>query len=130
MARIVIIEDDESMRAMLTAMTEWMGHEVYAEDNGNTGLRRVRDCLPDLVITDMVMPEKEGVETIMELRRNYPKIKVIAMSGGGRNSSSDYLVLAKKLGAHYVLTKPFSRDELKIALESVLARGNALKEAA
>ena len=120
MARIVVIEDDEMIRPLLVKVVELLGHEVFAEANGMAGLERVKACDPDVVITDMIMPEKEGVETIRELRRNFPAIKIIAISGGGRISSTDCLLLAKRFGAAYTLTKPFGRDELKLAIETVL----------
>ena len=120
MARIVIIDDDESLLPMLVQMVTRLGHEVFAEANGHTGLKRVRAVAPDLVITDMVMPEKEGVETILELRRSFPAVKIIAISGGGRISSADHLLLAKKFGAMATLAKPFSRDELKLVLDAAL----------
>jgi DNA-binding response OmpR family regulator len=120
MARIVIIEDDESIRSLLAQMLERLGHEVFEEPDGNAGLRCVETCTPDLVITDIIMPDKEGVETILELRHRFPAIKIIAMSGGGRHSATDYLQLAKKCGAGYTLAKPFGQEELKAALAVVL----------
>ena len=71
---------------------------------------------PGLIITDLVMPEQEGLETIRQVRKHHPKIPIIAISGGGRNSSTDYLLLARKLGAAGTLAKPFSRDELVAAM--------------
>ncbi len=121
MARIVIIEDDEALRPMLAKTIARFGHEVFAEQDGRAGLQRVKEIMPDLVITDMVMPEKEGVETILELRRDFPAIKIIAMSGGGRINSADYLDLARKFGVSATLAKPFSRDELRLVLDKVLA---------
>jgi CheY-like chemotaxis protein len=123
MARIVVIEDDEALRPMLAQMVIRLGHEVWAEADGRAGLKRVREIKPDLVITDMVMPEKEGVETIIELRRTIPGIRIIAISGGGRVSSADYLHLAKKLGAFATLAKPFGREELKAVLDQALPSG-------
>ena len=76
----------------------------------------------DLVITDLIMPEKEGLETIMALRRQSPTTKIIAMSGGGRNSGKDYLAIARLLGAQRTLAKPFSNAELLAAVADVLAK--------
>ncbi len=121
MASIVIIDDDAAFRPMLAQMLGRLGHEVFAAENGHAGLKFVRARVPDLVITDMVMPEKEGVETIIELRRSYPALKIIAISGGGRINSADYLSLATKFGVAGTLAKPFGRDELKAVLEAVLA---------
>jgi len=121
MARIVIIEDDDTLRPALLQTVRKLGHEAWAEPDGKAGLARVRAWPPDLVITDMVMPEKEGVETIRELRRDFPAIRIIAISGGGRHHNADYLLFAKKFGATATLAKPFSRDELRQVLETVLA---------
>jgi CheY-like chemotaxis protein len=121
MARIVIIEDDEALRPALLRTVEKLGHEAVAEPDGKAGLGRVRAWPPDLVITDMIMPEKEGVETIRELRRDFPAVKIIAISGGGRGSSADYLNFAKKFGAAATLAKPFSRDELRAVIDRTLA---------
>jgi CheY-like chemotaxis protein len=120
MARIVIIEDDDALRPVLLQSVRKLGHEACAEPDGKAGLRRVRAEPPDLVITDMVMPEKEGVATIRELRRDFPAVKILAISGGGRGNSADYLAYAKRFGATATLAKPFSRDELRAVLEKIL----------
>ena len=75
----------------------------------------------DIIITDLVMPEKEGIETIMELSRTAPNIKIIAMSGGGRVNATDYLTIARRVGASDTLAKPFSGDELLAAVSRVLS---------
>ena len=98
-----------------------MGYEVLTEANGAAGLRRAYEWKPAVVITDLIMPDKEGVETILELRRTAPEIKIIAMSGGGRGTTLDYLQIAKRCGAHRTLAKPFEREEIKKTLEAVLA---------
>jgi CheY-like chemotaxis protein len=126
MARIILIEDDEALRPMLVKMIERLGHEVRSEPDGKAGLGQVRVWEPDLVITDMIMPGQEGAETIFKLRREYPGVKIIAMSGGGRLGGADYLALAKKLGVATTLSKPFSRDEFKLALE--VALGNSTRQ--
>jgi CheY-like chemotaxis protein len=119
-ARIILIEDDEALRPMLVKMIERLGHEVRSEPDGKAGLGQVRVWAADLVITDMIMPGQEGAETIFKLRREFPGIHIIAMSGGGRLGGADYLALAKKLGVDTTLAKPFSRDELKFALDTAL----------
>jgi len=120
MARIVLIEDDEDLRSVLAETIVRMGHEVFPEADGEAGLQRVRETIPNVVVTDIIMPTKEGVETIIELRRAFPNVAVIAMSGGGRATGEDYLTVARKFGARYTLAKPFTDQELKEALESVL----------
>ena len=121
MPKVLIIDDDEALRRLLLLLLPRLGYEAVAEPDGVAGLRRVGEWEPDVVITDLIMPEKEGVETIMELRRLHPEIKIIAMSGGGRGSSIDYLQIAKRCGAHRTLAKPFEREEIKTALAEVLA---------
>ena len=91
-------------RSLSSAVLERFGYEVTAVRNGNEALASHRERPADLVITDLVMPEKEGVETIRKLRQVTPDAKIIAMSGGGRNKSNTYLQLARQLGAARVLS--------------------------
>lgn len=118
-AKVLVIDDDEAMRSMLVQMLHRLGYEVAAASNGRAGLDLVRASPPDLVITDLLMPEKDGIETIMELRRLDPSLRVIAISGGGRFGSADYLHMARKLGAVATLEKPFEREQLKAVLEEL-----------
>ena len=90
--------------------------------NDNEALRLVQDNVFDLVITDLIMPEKEGIETIVKMRKKIPTLKIIAMSGGGLIAPEDYLVIARKLGVAQTLAKPFSGKELLAAVASVLAQ--------
>lgn len=121
MPHILIIDDDESMRRSLAHTLEKLGYQVSSSPDGKAGVARAAESKPDLVITDLIMPEKEGLETIMELRALHPQIKIIAMSGGGRLSNEDYLHLAKRFGAKVTLAKPFTREELKAALAEAFA---------
>ncbi len=120
MARILIIDDDESIRSLLQLMLERIGHTTEVAANGREGLEKIREAGFDLVITDLIMPEKEGIKTIQELRRTHPALKIIAMSGGGRIGSHDYLPLARLLGASRTLPKPFDSDQLAAAVTEVL----------
>lgn len=104
------------MRKMLSIMLTQRGHEVVEAGNGAEGLALQREQPADLVLTDIIMPERDGIEALMELRRRQPAVPVIAMSGGGRVSATDYLVMAQKLGASATLAKPFSQDELFAAI--------------
>lgn len=117
MSRILLVDDDESFRSMLGITLRQMGHEVLEADNGDEGLRLAAAEPPDLVFLDMIMPEKEGLETITALRRRQPDVKIIAMSGGSRDGKVDYLKVAKRMGAVHTLTKPFSGDKLEGALK-------------
>jgi len=121
MARILLVDDDDTVRTVLSIMLEREGHTVVQGVNGNDALRQLRHHTVDLVITDLVMPEKEGLETIMEVRRTYPQLKVIAMSGGGTGRSKAYLTMAKSLGAERVLKKPFTAEDLLKEIKTLLS---------
>jgi CheY-like chemotaxis protein len=123
MKRILLVDDDDSFRKMLRKTLVKMGFEVAEAHNGSEALKVFGQNSPDLVLTDIVMPEKEGLETINALRRIQAGVKIIAMSGGGRGNAMDYLNVAKMLGADRVLSKPFSNDEIATALDELL--GNA-----
>lgn len=120
MANILLIDDDPNLLAMTVELLQGAGHVVTSASNGNIGIRLVERQPFDLVITDLVMPEKEGIELIMELRRKHPALKIIAVSGGGRGSAKDYLRPAEKLGA-WTLEKPYSGKALITAVNSALA---------
>ena len=120
MTRILIIDDDIQILKMLRKTLEREGHEVIDAADGNKGLRLYREDPTDLVITDIVMPEKEGIETIIDLRREFPEAKIIAMSGGGQIEAESYLSMAKRLGAQRTLTKPFQNEELLEAIEALV----------
>jgi PAS domain S-box-containing protein len=119
-ARILLIDDDDQLRYMLRQQLESAGYEVEEARDGQEGVERYRDAPTDLIVTDLIMPEKEGLETIIELRREFPEVKIIAMSGGLKQTTQDFLPVAQKLGAQRVLRKPFARDELLGAIQQVL----------
>ncbi len=121
MTRILVIDDDDRFRSMLEQMLTKAGYEVATAANGHAGLQLQRAAPAALVITDLIMPEKEGMETIMELRRSFPAVRIIAISGGGRHGTQDFLPVAAKLGAARTLAKPFTRDELLEAVRAALA---------
>ena len=120
MIKILVIEDDNSFRNVLVTMLERAGYEVMQAENGNDAIIHCKNTKPDLVLTDIIMPDKEGLETIQELLTICPNVKIIAMSGGGRFGPNNYLPLAEKLGAKKTLQKPFMRDELLSAIIDVL----------
>lgn len=120
MIKILVIEDDNSFRNVLVTMLERAGYEVMQAENGTQALKYCEAQKPDLVLTDIIMPDKEGLETIQELLGICPNLKIIAMSGGGRFGPNSYLPLAEKLGAKKTLQKPFMRDELLSSIEEVL----------
>lgn len=120
MIKILVIEDDNAFRQVLVTMLARAGYEVIQAENGNEALRQCQNVQPDLVLTDIIMPDKEGLETIQELLGLAPNMKIIAMSGGGKFGPNNYLPLAEKLGAKRTLQKPFMRDELLSTIMEVL----------
>lgn len=121
MPKILVIEDDKSFRNVLVQMLDKAGYEVSQAGDGNQALELCRQLQPDIVLTDIIMPDKEGLETIQDLLSLCPNMRIIAMSGGGRVGPDSYLPLAKKLGARATLQKPFMRDDLLSAIAEVLA---------
>lgn len=121
--RILVIDDDPSVRDVMEKMLSSEGFEVRTASDGLEGMRLIKsDSEIDLVITDMIMPEKEGIETIRELKRDFPHIRILALSGGGRGSADWYLDLAAKMGADSVLKKPFVKQELVEAVQNLLEK--------
>jgi DNA-binding response OmpR family regulator len=120
MARILIIDDDDQIRRMLRQMLDRAGYDVDDAENGLRGIRLFRENPFDLVITDLIMPEKEGIEMIMELKAEFPTVKIIAMSGGARMGPDAYLKLADSLGASRTFTKPIPRQELLDAIRDLV----------
>ena len=116
MARILIIDDEEPIREMLRTMLEREGYEVLDASNGAEGIKLCVNDPADLIITDIIMPEKDGMETIVEFRREFPDTKIIAISGGDSVEPSAYLEMAKKLGAQDTFAKPFEREEILTAV--------------
>jgi CheY-like chemotaxis protein len=124
-AKTVLVIDDETLvRATVARMVEREGHRVLQAANGIEGLSVFKRERIDVVVCDIIMPEKEGIETIGELRRTNPALKIIAISGGGRTENVDFLGMAERLGADYVLAKPFGRDEFTTLLRKSLAAGH------
>jgi CheY-like chemotaxis protein len=120
MASILLVDDDNQLRSMLSQVLSRAGYEVQTAGDGYEASNLYRSHPTDLIITDLIMPEKEGLEMIRELRRDYPMAKIIAMSGGGRNRAIDCLAVARALGAQRVLKKPFSHSEILEAIRKTL----------
>jgi CheY-like chemotaxis protein len=123
MASVLVIDDEPVTRTVVRAILESVGHTVSEEDNGHTGLVMFYANSPDLVITDILMPGKDGIETIRELRATNPEAKIIALSGDVRFDGPGILTAAHLLGADEVLEKPFRDDELVRIVEKTLAAG-------
>lgn len=120
MAKILVIDDETSIAIMLKKMLEKAGHEVEIASNGIEGLIVFEKFNPELLITDIVMPEKEGLELIIELRKKIPELKIIAISGGGRFQYEGYLTSAKHLGANMVFQKPLDHKEFINSISELL----------
>jgi CheY-like chemotaxis protein len=120
MSSILLVDDHAEFLAVQQELLENAGHTVVTATDGFKALAMVDAGRFDLVITDIIMPNKEGIETIMEIRRRYPSLKVIAMSGGGRVGAMSYLELAEKLGAIHSLEKPFNEATLLKAIDIAL----------
>lgn len=120
MARILIIDDDDTLRGIIAKSLTHAGHTVTQANNGRKGVAQFRANPTDLVITDLVMPEQEGMETIKIMHRDFPNTPVIAMSGG-LDGSPLYLDLTRRLGARITLTKPFTLQQLKSAIDEIFA---------
>lgn len=122
MAHIVIIDDDEQFRTMLVQMLAQDGYQVSFAADGEEGLRLIGQVNPDLIITDILMPKKDGMDLILELNRTHGTIPVIAVSGGRRCITAEFnLESAALLGARATLAKPFSRTDLCQALAAALS---------
>lgn len=122
--KILVIDDEIQLCNLLKELLEQQSYTVRIALNGKEGLKLLETETPDLVITDLFMPEKEGFETITSIRQRYPQLKIIAISGGGRTGSVELLTLAQKMGAQMTLMKPFSRSELLMAVQEVI--GNSI----
>jgi YesN/AraC family two-component response regulator len=125
MAQILIIDDEPQIRSMLKLMLERDGHEVAEAPDGIEGIKIYRQNPADLIITDLIMPNKDGIGLIIDLKKEFPNVKIIAMSGGGLNKPDGYLKGAKKLGAACTLTKPIDRDEMLRAIKDALKSSSA-----
>jgi CheY-like chemotaxis protein len=121
MAGILIVEDDKELREMLKVSLVRHKFSVFEAVNGKDAIAHFRPSMVDLVVTDLIMPEEDGLKVIMKLRELKPKLRIIAISGGGKAGPGSYLKLAKALGADAVFSKPFSINDLVSKIESLLA---------
>jgi len=120
MTLILIIEDDRTIREVLRQILEHAGYEVMEASDGKEGISLYRKRQADLIITDIIMPKKEGLETIVDLKAEFSEVKIIAISGGGRLGPETYLELAEGFGANRLLNKPFGHEELLEAVQDLL----------
>jgi CheY-like chemotaxis protein len=132
MGSILIIDDEEDIRDALQMVLESAGHDVKVASNGNEAVELQRGEPADLIITDIIMPGKDGVDTIKEIRQEFPGIRIIAISGGGgvlpneyvpdAITTTAYLAAAKEAGADMVFTKPFERKDLIQAVDELFGQ--------
>ncbi len=121
MARILIADDDAELLPLIQRALMTAGHEALVACDGNQALELVRAGPVDAAILDIYMPEKDGIETIMDLHRQHPGIKIIAITGSAPQTGKAMLAMARRLGAHRAMAKPFTADELLEAVGEVLA---------
>ena len=126
MPRILLVEDDKYLRAVVAQMLADGGHTVTEAEDGRIAVAIYRPEVFDLIVMDLIMPEKDGMESITELKRKFPAVKIIAMTSGGQFAvKSEYLRMAKCIGAADVLKKPFSQDTLLTMVDRMMREGPA-----
>ena len=121
MSRVLVIDDNPEVREFVRTILEAAGYAVDLAADGELGIALQRARPADVVITDIFMPNQDGLETVAQLRREFPRGKVIAMSGGGERVKGRYLATAAEIGAHRLLAKPFDADELLRAVRELLS---------
>lgn len=119
MGRVLVIDDDARIRSLVRRLVEAAGHEVVEAENGKVGLERFAAYPAELVITDIFMPEMDGLEVLLELRKRSPQTRLVAMSGGGLLSAREMLRTAEVLGAVSVMEKPFDIESLRVHLDAL-----------
>ncbi len=125
MTRVLVVEDDSNLRAIVRRILQRAGYEVIEACNGLEAADRLQETSVELVITDILMPDREGIETIVNLKRNHPGIKIIAMSGGGKGGADHYLEMAREFGANHTMHKPFDKADLLAAVEDLIGQAVA-----
>jgi len=121
MKKILIIDDEAPVRRVLKKLFERNNYDILEANNGNKGIKLFKEQHPDLIISDLIMPEKEGLETIQELKKLDPDAKIIAISGGGKGDADTYLDLASMVGAVRTFNKPVDNEILLSTIKELLA---------
>jgi DNA-binding NtrC family response regulator len=121
MTKILLIDDDAHLRVTLKIALERAGYDVQVAVDGEDGLNFLKSHEVNILVTDILMPVKEGIETIIEARKNYPDLKIVAISGGGRTGNVGFLNMAMKLGASQTLSKPFAMKALVDCVKDLTA---------
>lgn len=120
MAKILLVEDDNLVRDMLTQVLERASHQVTGAANGEEALQQLRKYQPDILVTDIIMPKKSGISLITEVKHSHPNLEIIAISGGGRLDPTGYLDLSESLGASMSFEKPIDNNALLMAIDLLL----------
>jgi len=121
MARILVVDDEPDICDLLREILSLAGYDVLVAPDGDSAITLLRKQPVELILTDIFMPGKEGIETIMELRRDFPSVKIVAMSGGGRTGQLHYLRDAVQLGALRTIFKPFGEEDVLRVVQEALA---------
>ena len=116
---VLVIDDESALREILSQVLTDAGHRVVGAENGKEASKALATSAFDVVLTDVIMPEKDGMQVISEVRKKFPEVRIIAMSGGGHVSRDQYLKIAKGLGAHAILEKPFANQKLLDTIEEM-----------
>ncbi len=130
MASILILDDEEAMREALRMVLEEDGHEVSEASDGISGIALYREQPTDIVVTDLIMPQKDGIETIRDLRREFPRLKIIALSGRGGTAINANLERAKRVGADVTILKPCEPEEIREAIRDLMEPKHKVKQEA
>jgi CheY-like chemotaxis protein len=128
MPGILIVEDEKEVREMLRISLARKRYTILEAENGKDAIAHFKPSVTDLVITDLIMPEEDGLKVIMKLREVKPSIKIIAISGGGKAGPGSYLNLAKALGADAAYSKPFSLNDLMAKIDELLASEQIVRD--
>jgi CheY-like chemotaxis protein len=121
-AHVLVVDDNSDMRSLLEIVLERAGFETEVAADGDLALDLQRGHPADVLITDIFMPERDGIELISAFKSRFPQVKIIAMSGGGQRARADYLTVASEIGADAVLRKPFATETLVTTLEYLVRR--------
>ncbi len=113
---VCVIEDDELVRARISDMLRANGHKVFEAESADTGIELIRSEKADVAVVDILMPDRDGLEAIGQLRRTRPDLRIVAISGGGRVGPQVYLDLARQIGADASLVKPVAEADLEAAI--------------
>jgi CheY-like chemotaxis protein len=119
MPKILLVDDNDTFRTAVGMMLEDMGHNVRQATNGEEALALQNDWHAEVLVTDLIMPEKEGLEVIQEFKQRYPEVLIVAMSAGGRMSAPELLKIANHFGASQTLAKPFTKEQLAESIAKV-----------